>query len=307
MLGMNLLGKKTRVSTEPESTTMEVYFSGPSVDEHSMSVRDLAPALVGLADAIDRYKELSCPFLNLDVRITATEAGSFDVFLQILGTVVSLGQGTEPADVVHLASGVMDVLRILIARFEQTGTVKPGENEVVEQNETTVGLRIGKLSFDVNRKSYRASRDGKMINDLGAATKPASEDGYNPVRFIHKDSGNEETVSGDISESMSDLTLSDQPMEPAIETVALQIDTIQFQSRKWKFTRGDEKFWCEIDDDEFLAKLNRHDVSFCSGDLLKVELESEQYIQDGRLRMGKRRITKVIELVPIESQPSLGI
>ena len=272
-----------------------------------MSVRDLAPALVGLADAIDRYKELTCPFLNLDVRITATKTGSFDVFLQILGTVVSLGQGVEPADVVHLASGVMDALRILVARFEQTGTVRPGENEVVEQTETTVGLRIGGLRFDVNRKSYRASRDGRMINDLGAATKPASEDGYNPVRFVHRDSGSEETVSGDVSESMADLTLSDQPIEPSVETTTLQIDTIQFRSRKWKFTKGDERFWCEIADDGFLARLDRHEVSFCSGDLLKVSLETEQYVRDGRLETGHRRITRVIEHIPIERQQTLGI
>ena len=305
---MNLLKRKPRETSETESTTMEVYFSGPSVDEHSMSVRDLAPALIGLADAIDRYKELSCPFADLDVRITATKAGSFDVFLQILGTVVSLGQGGETADVVGLASGIMDVLKILLARYEQTGTVKPGEHEVVEQHETKVDLRIGKAAkLSVSRRSYRAACDGKIINDLGAATKPASEDGYDPVRFIHKDSGNNATIPGEVSESMTDLTLSDQPIEPSVETTTLQIDTIQFQSRKWKFSKGDEKFWCEIADDGFLTRLNRHEVSFCSGDLLKVSLETEQYVRDGRLETGHRRITKVIEHIPIEQQQTLGI
>ena len=230
---MNLLKRKTRESSETQSTTMEVYFSGPSVDEHSMSVRDLAPALIGLADAIDRYKELSCPFADLDVRITATKAGSFDVILQILGTVVSLGQGAEAADVVNLASGIMDVLKILLTRYEQTGTVKPGEHEVVERHETRVALRIGKTAkLNVSRKSYRASCDGKIINDLGTATKPASEDGYNPVRFIHKDSGSDAAIPGDVSESMSVLTLSDQPIEPSVETTTLQIDTIQFGSAR---------------------------------------------------------------------------
>lgn len=269
---MNLLKRKTRESSETQSTTMEVYFSGPSVDEHSMSVRDLAPALIGLADAIDRYKELSCPFADLDVRITATKAGSFDVILQILGT------------------------------------VKPGEHEVVERHETRVALRIGKTAkLNVSRKSYRASCDGKIINDLGTATKPASEDGYNPVRFIHKDSGSDAAIPGDVSESMSVLTLSDQPIEPSVETTTLQIDTIQFQSRKWKFSKGDEKFWCEIADEAFLARLNRHEVSFCSGDLLKVKLETEQYVRDGRLETGSRRITKVIEHIPIERQQTLDI
>lgn len=305
---MNLLKRKTCESSETQSTTMEVYFSGPSVDEHSMSVRDLAPALIGLADAIDRYKELSCPFADLDVRITATKAGSFDVILQIPGTVVSLGQGAEAADVVNLASGIMDVLKILLTRYEQTGTVKPGEHEAVERHETRVALQIGKTAkLNVSRKSYRASCDGKIINDLGTATKPASEDGYNPVRFIHKDSGSDAAIPGDVSESMSVLTLSDQPIEPSVETTTLQIDTIQFQSRKWKFSKGDEKFWCEIADDAFLARLNRHEVSFCSGDLLKVKLETEQYVRDGRLETGSRRITKVIEHIPIERQQTLDI
>ena len=304
---MNLLKRKPRETSETQSTTMEVYFSGPSVDEHSMSVRDLAPALIGLADAIDRYKELSCPFTDLDVRITATKAGSFDVILQILGTAVSLMQGGETVDVVNLASGIIDVLKILLARYEQTGTVKPGEHEVVEQHETQIDLRIGKAKLSASRRSYRAACDGKIINDLGAATKPASEDGYDPVRFIHKDSGNNATVPGDVSESMTDLTLSDQPIEPSAETTTLQIDTIQFQSRKWKFSKGDEKFWCEIADDGFLTRLNRHEVSFCSGDLLKVNLETEQYIRDGRLETGHRKITKVIEHIPIEQQQTLDI
>ena len=304
---MNLLKRKTRKSSETRSTTMEVYFSGPSVDEHSMSVRDLAPALIGLADAIDRYKELSCPFADLDVRITATKAGSFDVILQILGTAVSLTQGGETIDVVNLASGIIDTLKILLIRYEQTGTVKPSEHEVVERHETQIDLQIGKAKLSASRKSYRAACDGKIINDLGAATKPASENGYNPVRFIHKDSGNDATVSGGVSESMSDLTLSDQPIEPSAETTTLQIDTIQFQSRKWKFSKGDEKFWCEIADDGFLARLNRHEVSFCSGDLLKVNLETEQYVRDGRLETGRRKITKVIEHVPIERQQTLDV
>lgn len=127
------------------------------------------------------------------------------------------------------------------------------------------------------------------------------------MRFIHKDSGSDAAIPGDVSESMSVLTLSDQPIEPSVETTTLQIDTIQFQSRKWKFSKGDEKFWCEIADEAFLARLNRHEVSFCSGDLLKVKLETEQYVRDGRLETGSRRITKVIEHIPIERQQTLDI
>lgn len=292
---------------EPESTTIEVYFSGPAVEEHSMSVRDLAPALLGLADAIDQYKELTTPFVDLDVKITATKAGSFDVFLQILGTMVSFGQGSDPEDVVQIAAGVMDVIKILIARYNATRDLAPSDGEVVKQSDASVDLKIGNASLTVSRKSYIASRNGAIINSLGEATRPAASVGYDPVRFIHKDSGKEETVNAATSEAMSELALSDQPIDPSLETTTLQIDTVQFNSDKWKFIKGDEKFWCEIRDPVFLKKWENHQIAFFSGDLLKVRLQTEQYVQNGQLKTGRRSILEVIKVIQIERQPTLGI
>lgn len=290
-----------------KSSTIEVYFSGRAVNENSMSVRDLAPALIGLADAIDRYREINDPLIDLDVRITATKAGSFDVFLQLVGTMAAVSQTMEPSDIIGLASNVMDVIRILAIRFDQTGTPKPGEREVVGQSDTHVNLRIGSASLTVDRKAYRASRDGHIINGIGAAAHPSTIEGYDPVRFIHKDSGRIETIDKDAATAMSELTISEQPIDPSEETTTLQVNTIQFNSPKWKFTKGDETFWCEIQDQAFLNQCARHEISFGSGDLLKVRLITEQYVQDGQLKTGSRRITKVIEHMPIEQQPQLNI
>lgn len=48
-----------------DSTSMEVYFSGPAVEAHSMSVRDLAPALLGFSDALvgHNIQRFDVPFL----------------------------------------------------------------------------------------------------------------------------------------------------------------------------------------------------------------------------------------------------
>ena len=141
---------------------MEVYFSGPAVEAHSMSVRDLAPALLGFSDAIDRYKELNYPFLNLDVKITATRAGSFDVVLQLLGTMVSLGQGMNPSDVVQLASALWKSSRFCSHASSRPAT-SHRTHEVVEQTATRVKLNIGPLNLDVARDAYKASKDGRSL------------------------------------------------------------------------------------------------------------------------------------------------
>ncbi|RSX56733.1 hypothetical protein [Bifidobacterium samirii] len=300
--------KPAPMRTAPSDvTSMEVYFSGPAVDAHSMSVRDLAPALLGLSDAIDRYRELSCPFVDLDFRITATRAGSFDVVLQLLGTLTNLVQGANPADVVQLASGFMDVIKILTTRFRQTGDVKPGPSETIRQTGTRVRMEWGSFHLDVDHNAYIASRDGKIINSIGAASQPATLDGYDPVRFIHRDSDRQEEIDARASTAMSDLNLSDQPIAPSTETTTLQIDTIQTRSAKWKFRKGDETFWCEIQDQNFLNRWRNHQEPFFNDDLLRVDLETDQYIRDGQLRTGDRRITKVHEHIPIEPQPTLDL
>ncbi len=288
-----------------DSTSMEVYFSGPAVEAHSMSVRDLAPALLGFSDAIDRYKELNYPFLDLDVKITATRAGSFDVVLQLLGTMVSLGQGMNPSDVVQLASGLMEVIKILLARFQQTGDIKPGPHEVIEQTSTRVKLSLGPLNLDVGRDAYKASRDGKIINSLGAASQPATLEGYDPIRFIHHDSNSREIIDAQASTAMIEARVSEQPIDPSIETTTLQIDTIQSRSVKWKFRKGDETFWCEILDKAFLNRWRNHQEPFYNDDLLRVDLQTEQYVQDGQLKTGDRRILKVYDHIPVQPQPTL--
>lgn len=288
-----------------DSTSMEVYFSGPAVEAHSMSVRDLAPALLGFSDAIDRYKELNYPFLDLDVKITATRAGSFDVVLQLLGTMVSLGQGMNPSDVVQLASGLMEVIKILLARFQQTGDIKPGPHEVIEQTSTRVKLSLGPLNLDVGRDAYKASRDGKIINSLGAASQPATLEGYDPIRFIHHDSNSREIIDAQASTAMIEARVSEQPIDPSIETTTLQIDTIQSRSVKWKFRKGDETFWCEILDKAFLNRWRNHQEPFYNDDLLRVDLRTEQYVQDGQLKTGDRRILKVYDHIPVQPQPTL--
>lgn len=288
-----------------DSTSMEVYFSSPAVEAHSMSVRDLAPALLGFSDAIDRYKELNYPFLDLDVKITATRAGSFDVVLQLLGTMVSLGQGMNPSDVVQLASGLMEVIKILLARFQQTGDIKPGPHEVIEQTSTRVKLSLGPLNLDVGRDAYKASRDGKIINSLGAASQPATLEGYDPIRFIHHDSNSREIIDAQASTAMIEARVSEQPIDPSIETTTLQIDTIQSRSVKWKFRKGDETFWCEILDKAFLNRWRNHQEPFYNDDLLRVDLQTEQYVQDGQLKTGDRRILKVYDHIPVQPQPTL--
>ena len=296
---------KKQAKSDP--SMIEVYYSGRALEDHAMSVRDLAPALLGFADAIDRYKEIAFPLLDLDVRIKATEEGSFDVWLQLAGVAVSVVQSLDPSSASQLAAGIIEIIRILNERFRATGRITPGDHEVVKQTETHVETDFNGKRFSFDRKAYNASRDGKMIKALGEASMPSRLDGFDPVRFSHPASGSESYVNRSVSDAMGDLVVSEQPIAPSIETTTLQIDGIQSRSSKWRFRKGDETFWCEIADEDFLGDWLNRRVAFMCGDLMKVKLETEQYVQDGVLMNGRRRIVHVDKLISLGHQPELPV
>ncbi|WP_129966958.1 hypothetical protein [Bifidobacterium pseudolongum] len=287
--------------------SLEVHFQGSAVEDHSMDVRVLAPALLALSDALDRYRDFVDPMMELDVKICDVKEGSFAVFLQLLGSAVSLMQAFGADDLTKLASGLLDVLKIIGARFRESGDVKPLHHEVVKQTRTKVELKIGPTSLKVSRQTYQASCDGHLINSLGAASQPSTLAGYDDVRFIQPRSGRVEVMGKRESQACTDLVMDDERLPDRVEHTRLQIDTIQMNSRKWKFYDGKDHFWCEITDEGFLTRWDRGEIPFTRGDTLDVTLHTELYMRDGRLCIGKRRIVEIFNDEAEFEQPTLGI
>jgi len=74
-----------------------------------------------------------------------------------------------------------------------------------------------------------------------------------------------------------------------------QIINVAFEHGKWKFSNGDTQFFADIDDEEFIKSVQKNFQQFGSTDLLKVELQTQQYIsQEGNLK-SKYTVKKVLE------------
>lgn len=68
---------------------LSLRYYGPALDEdHSMSAKVLAPALLSFSDAIEAAKDEIYPDSRVELRVKATEVGSFDIqfVLQNIGT-----------------------------------------------------------------------------------------------------------------------------------------------------------------------------------------------------------------------------
>lgn len=292
----------------PEDSVLILHFDGPLLAGHSMDVRDFAPALIGFADAVDRYGNYALPMSNLSVDIKATSPGSFQALLQVAGSVANLLQAFGASDAGKMVSGLLDILKILAERFKVSGDVKPLPHEVVKSSKTHVDFSLCNLHLNLDRSTYEASCDSKLINDLGAATAPSKKDGIDSVNFYQPSTHRTESVNGNLSSAMSAYRSDDEKLEPSVADTTLQIDTLQLRSEKWKFFDGTDHFWATIADETFLKKWRAREISFNSGATMRVRLETELYEENGKIRKGDRRILHVYGEDDKESiQPTLDL
>ncbi|MCI2186215.1 MULTISPECIES: hypothetical protein [Bifidobacterium] len=296
-------------SKQAESTTFEVYFDGPAVESHTIKVRDLSRSLLGFADAIDEYKNINDPMMDLDVNIKAQKEGSFDVILQLVGIapalVDSFSGGLSIGNVCAIAKGVLETAKIFKERIATTGHALPSANEKVKQSDTHVDVDFGNgRTFHYGRQAYQASQSKTMSESLGAAARPSALEGFDPVRFSIPEIGEHVELGGQETEALIEAKVPDQIVEPDVSVHTLQIEVIQRNSNKWQFQYGSDKFYAEILDEDFLRKFANREVAYYDGDMLRVELKTEQKVVQGILTPVKRSILKVIEYIRLEQQPT---
>lgn len=207
-----------------------------------------------------KCKNINCPEIDLNINMKATRQGSFIAVLGIASTVIPILQATSNGDILALAKGVIDALRILTTRFEQTGTTAPLDSEKTEQTSTHVNLTIGNANLTVDREAYRASRSSEFIKNSGKAACPQTQNSYDHVDISIPDTNNTVTITNDAAQSMTNVSTADQVLEPDIETKTLQIEVIQVNSHKWKFRDGGEKYYAEIQDKQFLKEWNNRNI-----------------------------------------------
>lgn len=311
--------RRERQSNKDDVSELKVRYTGRAVEDHSIELRAFAPSLLGVADAVDRYKALCCPDSDLQIRVTSTAPGSFIVTLQLLaaaGASIGTGMGWDTiANASNVADGILTILKIFKARFHESGSVSPLPNEVVKETETDVGLSVGTAKFWVKRHTYKASCDGKLAHALGDATKPATEHGYGDVMFSN-DSRSSDTVgvNSEVSSAMCNAVMELADLPPEVGERILKIDTIQMNSQKWKLTGDDGTNWWFIADTVFLNEFHDGNYVYHPGDMLQAQTEVRKCLQDGDTKVVSRRVLLVKRIIsskgsvhPIQPQFDLDI
>ena len=265
--------------------SFRVTYSGAAVQDGTMDVRELAPALLALGKLCEESNRvLNQSSVAISVKVSADfQSGSFIVDLELVQSLLeqarSLFQDSEFTDAKQLCKlifgggGLIGVLRWLRGRQP---TIKTGEKGTT--------IVAGDVHLHVDKLVIPLLEDPSVREQASKMVQPLEKDGIEEVRFSQKES--EETVS---REEVHYFRAPDAPEERMISEISSQfefaITSLSFkEGNKWRLSDGEMERHVLITDQEFLEKIERNQVSFSKGDRLRVELITRQLDVLGTLR-----------------------
>lgn len=278
-----------------------VIYDGPALNGHRMDVRDLAPALVAMADLFTAANKL----LNGDsaeVRVEVKgsfRAGSFQIeliFVQhLLAQLRDMFAGTSASAVANAwtilsligcvgGGGVIGLMRKL--RGRRPHRIEPMGEQVriwITESET----------IETEEQVWRLWRNQSVRVSLQKTLSPLERDGITSFGVVSNE--HVELVIDDGELPLFEASSSEgEVVSDSVARKVLLIESVVFKDgNKWRVHDGQYPFFASLDDEAFLAKVNAGE-RFGKGDVLVVELRQVQTVDAGTLKT-ENHIVRVIE------------
>ena len=302
------------------SQTFSFGYDGEAVRDHAMNVRDLAPALVGMADLVDAINEVVNPNgTEVQTSVRATAEGSIIVQLAIE---VSVGEaltqfltgGGDPkvaldniATVLGIATpvggGVLWLLRKLKGR-------DPADlDSAIRGRIAEIKLPGGEV-IEVPRSVHETVQNRRARAAAHAVVRPLEEPGIDELRLYDGDGVQADPVEIVTKDDVPSFTVEPEPvreLEVEEQETMVQVVSPQFDRKyKWRLTRGGSVFYAEMLDKEFLSQVEHRHIQFGAGDLLYVVLQNRPRLQGARL-LADYSVLRVIDHIPNGGQSNLEL
>jgi len=267
-----------------------IVYDGPALDSNEMDVKDLAPALLAISEALEETNRVfNQGRAELAVNIKASfKTGCFGVDLHVVQDILQNILNLVNTD--NLAAGA-DLLAYLgFGGTVVTGTTKGLIHVLkwlrgrvikkIEIKDDVAKIHTKDDFFEVEKAIVELLKNHKIRKALEKAIfEPLEKSGIDSFAVTGGLQEAKEDHFVIISANEKEYFLSPEPEDELIEdktyTTDLQAVSVVFQEdNKWRFTDGTVTFFAEIRDKKFIEKVQNNDISFAKNDILKVEVHA---------------------------------
>ena len=266
-------------------SVFSVTYEGEALQNNTIRVRDLAPALMAMDDLFQRANVL----LNGDntsaaLNIRAQSPGSYEVefMLEVFPLAVGIlgSEGlTSAANLVRLLfgsqhGGLFTLLKLL--RGQSPNVVGSSEDRLIIEYESTRDGETDYRRVEASGSALRLLEDTEVRRTAFGTLKPLNRSGINQMAIRE---GNEE-IELIVEEDLPSFSIPSQEgfIREDISRQFLTVATVRLtqKSRRWQFNDGSKNNWYTMRDEEFIALVAGGGLSFTAGDVFDCDVRRIQ-------------------------------
>lgn len=301
----------------------QLVYDGADVRAGSMDVYDLAPALLSVGDLVretNRFFNEDRSNVVLQVR-SDFQRGSFEISL-------ILDQGiVEQAKQVLFGGNVIDAKGLVDLLFGHTVSVTAGTTALtgavmgvvklykllkgqqpkpeavrIEDNSVTIIQDI-----HVEAKTAQLYMNEAIRSRIDRVVRPLAKEGIDTLEVRKGKELIERIEKAEVPERVYESSRESRTAEVLSDTreALLKVTKANFEKGKWGFSDGTAKFGADVNDAAFQEKLDKREIGFYKGDVLRVMLKTVQTTQSSGNFKTKYSIERVLEHRPLPVQPNL--
>lgn len=168
-----------------EKIEIELEYTGTDVDDGTMSLEDMIPALQGFSSAYGKIATLQNPEAQHRLRITGVKKGSFKILLDAWNLMAQhqdqLQIGANIAQVSATMAGgsivAYKVIDWIIGVIKTTKHTKkqPYTEKINADNQSIVITNCENVTLEIPMEVFRIYKEGLLAQDLNKITKPLND------------------------------------------------------------------------------------------------------------------------------------